>query len=629
MRKSFKKIGTTVTSTVMAAGMVLGPVSSVHAEEITAPLTANDGSETMAEVTDPATVETPAETPIETPTETPTEDPVVTPTEEPTVTPAAPNENGSGENGGGEGNTGEGTDEKNPGEVTPTPSETPETPKADPDGSSEKPSVTPEVTPETTPEVTPEATPETTPEATPETTPEASQEANDDAEQDSAAEESKDLSAWANHIDYGKYFKHAAKDIRKGFAKVDKTYAYAKVKTSLNVREGTSKDSRIIGKLSAKALCYVIADGDKDWVYIESGDVRGFVKASYLQQGKKALKYVTKTGEDKMETAEQVVKPEDNKAFTYVTNTVYDVKNGTGEGIINFADQFVGNPYVWGGDSLTNGIDCSHFVYEVLSRCGVYDGEYTTSYGWRSFGEEVKSLEDAKAGDVVCYEGHVALYDGDGDIVEAKGTKWGITHDRKVDCNEILTIRRFATTSEENGDSNAEVIQNYLLDLGFSKAGVAGIMANIANEAYPAFNPSSLEIKSINNTGVSSDQFTTMVDSGQISRNEVITSSRFGLYSGGRYGYGLCGFTDPVIKEYLCRYTIDEGKSIGSISGQLDSLIAYLEDYKPGLLESLKNATDPKTAASDFLREYENPANIEQENVERTTAAEDIFNAME
>ena len=373
----------------------------------------------------------------------------------------------------------------------------------------------------------------------------------------------------------------------------------------------------------------MIADGDKDWVYIESGDVRGFVKASYLQQGKKALKYVTKTGEDKMETAEQVVKPEDNKAFTYVTNTVYDVKNGTGEGIINFADQFVGNPYVWGGDSLTNGIDCSHFVYEVLSRCGVYDGEYTTSYGWRSLGEEVKSLEDAKAGDVVCYEGHVALYDGDGDIVEAKGTKWGITHDRKVDCNEILTIRRFATTSEENGDSNAEVIQNYLLDLGFSKAGVAGIMANIANEAYPAFNPSSLEIKSINNTGISSDQFTTMVDSGQISRNEVITSSRFGLYSGGRYGYGLCGFTDPVIKEYLCRYTIDEGKSIGSISGQLDSLIAYLEDYKPGLLENLKNATDPKTAASEFLREYENPANIEQENVERTTAAEDIFHAME
>ena len=190
------------------------------------------------------------------------------------------------------------------------------------------------------------STPETTPEATPEATPEPSQEANDDAEQDSAAEESKDLSAWANHIDYGKYFKHAAKDIRKGFAKVDKTYAYAKVKTSLNVREGTSKDSRIVGKLSAKALCYVIADGDKDWVYIESGDVRGFVKASYLQQGKKALKYVTKTGEDKMKTAEQVIKPEDNKAFTYVTNTVYDVKNGTGEGIINFADQFVGNPYV-------------------------------------------------------------------------------------------------------------------------------------------------------------------------------------------------------------------------------------------------------------------------------------------
>ena len=103
----------------MAAGMVLGPISSVHAEEITAPLTASDESETMTEVTEPAPVETPAETP----TETPTVEPAVTPTEEPTVTPAAPDdtkENGSGENS----SDGTQTDEKDPGEVTPTPSET-------------------------------------------------------------------------------------------------------------------------------------------------------------------------------------------------------------------------------------------------------------------------------------------------------------------------------------------------------------------------------------------------------------------------------------------------------------------------------------------------------------------------
>ena len=380
--------------------------------------------------------------------------------------------------------------------------------------------------------------------------------------------------------------------------------------------------------MPTKALCYVIADADKDWVYIESGDVRGFVKSQYLQQGKKALKYVTKAGEDNLETAELFVEPSENKAFDYSTETVYEVKHGTGEGVIKFADQFIGNPYVWGGNSLTEGIDCSHFVYQILTRCGVYHGQYVTSYGWRSVGQEVKSLDEAQAGDVVCYEGHVAIYDGSGGIVEAKGTPWGIAHDRSVDCTEIITIRRLITETEEDGD-NAVVIRDYLMDNGFSKAGTAGIMANIANESYPAFEASSLEIKAINNTGISSDQYTAMVDSGEISRDEFVASSRFGLYSGGRYGYGLCGFTDPTVKSYLYHFTIEQGKSISSISGQLDSLIAYLSDHNPNLLSRLKNADNPETAASAFLREYEKCANIDQEEVERTAAAEAIYNAME
>ena len=154
-------------------------------------------------------------------------------------------------------------------------------------------------------------------------------------------------------------------------------------------------------------------------------------------------------------------------------------------------------------------------------------------------------------------------------------------------------------------------------------------MANIANESYPAFEASSLEIKAINNTGISSDQYTAMVDSGEISRDEFVASSRFGLYSGGRYGYGLCGFTDPTVKSYLYHFTIEQGKSISSISGQLDSLIAYLSDHNPNLLSRLKNADNPETAASAFLREYEKCANIDQEEVERTAAAEAIYNAME
>ena len=111
--------------------------------------------------------------------------------------------------------------------------------------------------------------------------------------------------------------------------------------------------------------------------------------------------------------------------------------------MVNYAKQFVGNPYVWGGNSLTNGIDCSHFVWQVLKNNGVYNKSYRTSYYWRFEGKPVASLAEAQAGDIICYDGHVAIYDGKGMIVEAKGKAYGITHDRRADYGKIYAIRRF------------------------------------------------------------------------------------------------------------------------------------------------------------------------------------------
>lgn len=111
--------------------------------------------------------------------------------------------------------------------------------------------------------------------------------------------------------------------------------------------------------------------------------------------------------------------------------------------IVDYADQFVGNRYEYGGNSLTDGVDCSHFVYNVLKDTGHYSGEYAVSDDWANKGDEVSSLEDAEAGDVIVYSGHVAIYDGQGGIVEAKGANYGITHDRDADCKEIVSIRRF------------------------------------------------------------------------------------------------------------------------------------------------------------------------------------------
>ena len=122
----------------------------------------------------------------------------------------------------------------------------------------------------------------------------------------------------------------------------------------------------------------------------------------------------------------------------------WNLLGGGGNDITQFAEQYIGCPYVWGGSSLTNGCDCSHFVWLVLLNTGHYSGDYMTSAGWPYAGEAVPSLASAQAGDIICYKGHVAIYDGNGLIIEAKGSEWGITHDRTADHAPIVAIRRFS-----------------------------------------------------------------------------------------------------------------------------------------------------------------------------------------
>lgn len=114
-----------------------------------------------------------------------------------------------------------------------------------------------------------------------------------------------------------------------------------------------------------------------------------------------------------------------------------------GEKIVQVAKKYIGNPYVYGGNSLTEGCDCSHFVWLVLKEAIDYQGAYATSWGFETLGQKVQDIEAAAAGDVICYGPHVAIYDGEEKIIEAKGSAYGITYDREVDCSSIVTIRRF------------------------------------------------------------------------------------------------------------------------------------------------------------------------------------------
>lgn len=112
----------------------------------------------------------------------------------------------------------------------------------------------------------------------------------------------------------------------------------------------------------------------------------------------------------------------------------------TGQELVNYALQFVGNPYKYGGNSLTEGCDCSGFVNLIYTHFG-FTGVPRQSQSFKTYGSAV-SFENIKAGDIVVYPGHVAIYIGNGCIVEAQSTKAGITSNRSVTCNTITAIRR-------------------------------------------------------------------------------------------------------------------------------------------------------------------------------------------
>lgn len=110
-----------------------------------------------------------------------------------------------------------------------------------------------------------------------------------------------------------------------------------------------------------------------------------------------------------------------------------------GRAVAEYALQFVGNPYVYGGTSLTNGADCSGFVMSVYANFGVSLPHSSASD--RSQGYGVDSLENAQPGDLICYSGHVALYIGNGQIVHASNKRTGIIVSN-ANYRKILAIRR-------------------------------------------------------------------------------------------------------------------------------------------------------------------------------------------
>ena len=222
---------------------------------------------------------------------------------------------------------------------------------------------------------------------------------------------------------------------------------------TLYVREQPTTESSVEG---------MVPEGDDLVVTDESMADTGWVKVSLLDyEGYVSLEFVTLstdyvTAESKEEEEARLAKEEaERKAAaaaaaassrkssggSYYTggSSSYASPSGSGgSAVVSYASQFVGNPYVYGGSSLTNGTDCSGFVMSVYSAFGV--GLPHSSSAMRSvgYGVDVNSMQ---AGDIVCYSGHVGIYTGNGTIVNALTSSSGITY-TNVNYSPILAVRR-------------------------------------------------------------------------------------------------------------------------------------------------------------------------------------------
>ena len=154
---------------------------------------------------------------------------------------------------------------------------------------------------------------------------------------------------------------------------------------------------------------------------------------------------ISATGEDQFVTAQEVVKPAENAACYY---TLTSVKSGVPNGelrtsIVQFASQFIGNPYVWGGTSLTNGADCSGFVQSIYAQYG-----YTlprVAEDQAQYGTKIP-VEEAQPGDLIFYARngyiyHVVMYAGNGETVEAQSSRTGIVHGTVNTNNAVWAVR--------------------------------------------------------------------------------------------------------------------------------------------------------------------------------------------
>lgn len=250
------------------------------------------------------------------------------------------------------------------------------------------------------------------------------------------------------------------KEAEKLAKEVGTTYAVVNT-TTLKVRKDAGTDASVLGLVPMGEELIVVGELD-GWVQISIEEGDGYVSRDYVKLRTDFVHAESKEEEEARLAKEAKAREEaraaaaaaqaaraeqkaqrqaDNQAVIEAAQNTVAVSAGSesGKAVIDYALQFVGNPYVYGGSSLTNGTDCSGFVMSVYSNFGVSLPHSSTAL--RSQGYDVGGVANAQPGDIICYSGHVGLYIGNGQIVHASTSKAGIIVSN-VSYRNVLSVRR-------------------------------------------------------------------------------------------------------------------------------------------------------------------------------------------
>lgn len=230
-----------------------------------------------------------------------------------------------------------------------------------------------------------------------------------------------------------------AKEVRKRIATV--------TTTTLLVREEPTTDSKCLGMVGMEDDLSVLEEGGdlEGWVKVPIEEGEGYVSTEFVNLHTEFVKAESKAEEEARLAREKAARDAANAAARKKSGkkggsgSYASAGGGSGANVASFALQFVGNPYVYGGSSLTNGTDCSGFTMSVYANFGVSLPH--SSGAQRSCGYDVGGLANAQPGDLVCYSGHVGIYIGGGQIVHASTAKTGIKVSN-ADYRQVLSVRR-------------------------------------------------------------------------------------------------------------------------------------------------------------------------------------------